>query len=201
MVDQADSTAPCTSRPAWWMWSAKNCAYTDCKKVPVFNIKGQTTGIYCKANKQAAMVNVISKKYEREACSTQPTFSFKGAVTQRFCSTHKLVGIVQVHGRRCEHDSCANNAAFNIKGLLNGCFCLTHREYGTVNVIWTICKMDGCHTQTFFGDEHIGQRRFCAVRLPGMVCKHRNANKHAPSFSWWMCIHNNEVLWWASQKF
>jgi hypothetical protein len=56
----------------------KTCIEPGCKILPVFNIEGEKTALYCSTHKKEGMVNIISKTCKSEWCYTQPTNKYEG---------------------------------------------------------------------------------------------------------------------------
>jgi len=49
----------------------KTCCEEGCKKIPNYNVEGETKALYCGQHKREGMVNVISKSCKSEWCTTQ----------------------------------------------------------------------------------------------------------------------------------
>ena len=74
----------------------KKCIYNLCQTHPVYNIKGETRGLYCVKHKLSDMVDVRSKKCIHKDCCKYPSFNKEGETSRLYCSDHKLSGMINV---------------------------------------------------------------------------------------------------------
>jgi hypothetical protein len=56
----------------------KTCIHPNCKTLPVFNIEGSKTALYCAEHKTEEMINVKSKTCKNEWCLIQVTEKYDG---------------------------------------------------------------------------------------------------------------------------
>ena len=62
------------------------CLHDGCKTRPIYNVEGETKGLYCSQHKKNGMVNVKHKTCLSEWCSTLPTEKYDGYCL--FCYIH-----------------------------------------------------------------------------------------------------------------
>jgi len=92
----------------------KRCA---CGKRPVFNLPGETIGVYCKNCKTPEMTDVVNKKCP---CGTIPYFNFPGESMGICCIECKTPGMINVIDKTC---ACGKIPSFNIPGETVGFCC------------------------------------------------------------------------------
>ena len=66
-----------------------------CDKIPVFNYKGESTGVYCNDHKLDGMINVMCKKCKFEGCDKRASCNFPNISASVRCATHKKPGMIQ----------------------------------------------------------------------------------------------------------
>jgi hypothetical protein len=148
----------------------KHCEYPGCKKIPNYNMEGETTGRFCVSHKAEGMINVKSNQCEHPGCHKQPHYNIEGETTGRFCVSHKADGMVNVISKRCEYPGCQKHPVYNVEGDTRGRFCASHKADGMVNVISKQCDHPGCHKQPHYNIEGEASSRFCAShKSEGMV--------------------------------
>ena len=106
----------------------------ECKKRPVFNVEGETKGIYCGDHKKEGMVNVVSKTCVE--CKKQPAFNVEGETKGVYCGDHKKEGMVNVKDKKCLE--CKKIPTFNVEGE-KGIYCGDHKKEGMVDVVNKKC--------------------------------------------------------------
>lgn len=79
---------------------SKRCRYDGCIKWPVFNKKGERSGLYCNSHKQPDMVNVIDECCQADGCIKQASFGTEGQSTRQFCASHSQPGMDYKKRRR-----------------------------------------------------------------------------------------------------
>jgi hypothetical protein len=57
---------------------SKTCIQESCKKQPQFNVKGETTALYCSRHKLEGMLNVKDKTCKNDWCSTRVQDKYDG---------------------------------------------------------------------------------------------------------------------------
>jgi hypothetical protein len=141
---------------------SKTCL--ECKKQPVFNIEGDSKGLYCSAHKKEGMVNVITKTCIE--CKKQPTFNVEGESKGLYCSTHKKEGMIDVKNKTCLE--CNKQPAFNIEGETNALYCATHKKNGMVNVKDKTCLE--CNVIPMYNKEGETKGLYCSKhKKEGMI--------------------------------
>lgn len=143
--------------------TSKQCRHPGCSTRPVYNIKGETRGLYCRMHKGPAMINVQATVCQFEGCRTQSYFNQEGASGGRYCRAHRLPGMVDVVNRRCLSSGCKKFPLFNTAGESQGVFCSAHKETFMVNVVTNLCEHDGCSKQPVFNVRGMSKGRFAAL--------------------------------------
>ena len=86
---------------------SKTCCENGCKKIPNYNIEGETKAIYCLAHKKDGMVDVKNKTCCEVGCKKIPVFNIEGETKAIYCSAHKKDGMVNVVSKTCKSDWCS----------------------------------------------------------------------------------------------
>jgi hypothetical protein len=97
------------------MVNIKSRTCLECKKIPVFNIEGEITALYCVTHKKDGMVNVKSKPCIHEGCKTLPVFNVYSEKKGLYCSVHKLDGMIDGKHKKCVNPGCAKSPTFNFE--------------------------------------------------------------------------------------
>ena len=118
--------------------------HPGCKTIPVYNIEGESTAIYCAIHKLDNMINVKDKKCMHPGCKTQPTYNIEGESTVLYCVTHKTDGMVDVKHKKCVHPGCKTRPYYNVEGETTALYCVTHKTDGMVDVKHDKCKANYC---------------------------------------------------------
>ena len=61
------------------------------------------------------MINVVSKRCEKEGCDTHPIYGYAGEKATR-CKAHSLDGMIDVKSKRCEEDGCDTRPVYGYAG-------------------------------------------------------------------------------------
>jgi len=153
------------------------CKHPECKKSPVFNMKGERFGKFCATHKEPNMVRVVggpSFQCAEEDCDAQKAlFYFPHDTQRKFCNVHKQEGMIHGKQRLCQHTSCNKFPSFDFKGSKGkGLFCSDHKLDGMVSLAGKkTCSKPTCTKKAAFNFE--GQKEgelFCSEhKLLGMV--------------------------------
>ena len=175
----------------------KKCIHEGCKKLPVFNFEGRSTGVYCFTHKENGMIDIKNKKCIHEGCKKQPVFNFEGQSKGIYCFTHKENGMIDIKHKKCIHidengNKCEKRPSFNFEGRSFGVYCFTHKENGMVNVRDKKCIHEGCKKLPVFNFEGRSTGVYCfAHKENGMIdikskrcihCLTQQINKHNPIY-------------------
>ena len=160
------------------------CLHEGCKIRPIYNIEGETKGIYCSQHKKKGMVDVINKKCLHEGCKKHPVYNIEGQKTRLYCSEHKLEGMVNISHKKCLHEGCKKQPFYNNEGETKGIYCSTHKDEGMVDVISKTCLHEGCKKQPHYNIEGETKGIYCSQhKLERMVdvinkkCLHEGCKK------------------------
>jgi hypothetical protein len=141
------------------MINVKNKTCIECKKRPIFNIEGETKGMYCYTHKKKGMINVISKTCLE--CKKRPIFNIECETKGLYCYTHKKERMINVINKTCLE--CKKRPYFNIEGETKGLYCSTHKHEGMIDVIHKRCKSEWC--STLVSEKYDGYCLFCYIHL------------------------------------
>ena len=147
------------------------CKKSGCKTIPVFNIEGETKGLYCLEHKEANMINVKDKLCIYPECKKQPGYNKKGEKKALYCTKHKKDGMVDVKNKKCIHPGCETRSLYNQNGEKSGLFCSLHKTDDMVDITHKKCIHYGCETQATCN--RIGEKNvlYCALhKTEDMVC-------------------------------
>jgi predicted flavoprotein YhiN len=72
------------------------CQHNGCEKQPVYNLPGETTGMYCFTHKAEDMIDVLNKRCQHDGCEKQPNYNLSGETTGMYCFTHKAEDMIDV---------------------------------------------------------------------------------------------------------
>jgi hypothetical protein len=53
------------------------CIHINCKKQSIYNLEGETKGLYCFRHKKEGMIDVKNKKCNEEGCKTRPNYNLE----------------------------------------------------------------------------------------------------------------------------
>jgi hypothetical protein len=129
--------------------SHKICAYTECYITPLFNLPGETGGMYCSEHgRPLGMVNVISKKCRGAEggcpCKKSPSFNAAGETRALYCKVHKTPDMINVSKKTCRHATCDKTPYFNMPDRTWGMYCGVHgKPMGMINVVSRRCRHEG----------------------------------------------------------
>ncbi len=122
------------------------------------------------------MVNVVSKRCERDGCDSRPTFNVKGG-KPRVCAAHKEAGMVNVRvSKRCERDGCETSPSYGLPGTAPS-FCVVHHPAGTMRNPKRKCHCkavathgitlpERCEQHRLSGDDNLVERDCANCMLP-----------------------------------
>jgi hypothetical protein len=137
------------------------CLFSGYNKRPVFNIKGEKTGLYCNEHKKENMVNVKDKRCVFEGCNKQPTFNLPTEKTGLYCFQHKDINMINIHNKTCQ--LCKNPAIYGLPNK-RAQFCFEHKKPNTINIILdSKCSVPDCENEYSF---IIGNNKFCLTHAP-----------------------------------
>ena len=146
------------------------CKENNCKKQPIYNVEGETKGVYCSTHKLDGMVDIINKKCNYEGCKTMPIYNFEGETNRLYCVAHKLEGMINVKHKPCSYEGCKIRPIYNITGETKGLFCYKHKLDGMENVIHKFCSYEGCKIRPIYNVEGETKGVYCSThKLDGMV--------------------------------
>jgi hypothetical protein len=157
------------------------CIYPSCKTIPVYNIEGETKGLYCVTHKLEGMVNVKDKSCIYPNCKTRPNYNIEKETKALYCATHKLEGMINIKNKTCIHPNCKTRPNYNIEGEMKPLYCATHKLEGMINVKSKSCIYPNCKTIPVYNVEGEFKPLYCAThKLEGMInviskrCIHSN---------------------------
>ena len=136
-------------------------SYPKCKtcliKQPIFNIPGQTKGLFCKNCRTEEMIDVVSHKCV-ECLAVRPNFNIPGE-NAKYCSSCKHDGMVNVTSPKCI--GCLEKRPnFNLPGMKPS-YCSSCKTEDMCDVNHKICKgQDGLCT-TNGNKKYKGYCTFC----------------------------------------
>ena len=140
------------------------CKEKGCKIRPLFNVEGETKGLYCFTHKKEGIVNI--KCVTCIECNKIPTFNTEGETKGLYCVTHKKEGMLDVKHKTCLE--CNKRPAFNMEGETKGLYCVTHKKEGMVDVISKTCLE--CKKLPAFNMEGETKALYCSThKKKGMV--------------------------------
>jgi len=146
------------------------CIIPDCKKHPIYNIKGKKQALYCSEHKEDGMVDVKNKKCKHEGCKTRPIYNIEGEKQALYCSAHKEDGMVDVINKKCIHPDCKKQPTYNIEGEKQALYCSAHKEDGMVDVINKKCIHPDCKKHPIYNIKGKKQGLYCVThKKDGMV--------------------------------
>jgi hypothetical protein len=146
------------------------CNYPNCKKIPSYNIQGETKGLYCYEHKKDGMKNMrYNTCYEKE-CDKIPSYNIQGETKGLYCSEHKKNGMVNVRHETCYEEGCKKLPSYNFKGKIKRLYCSEHKKDGMVNIKDNTCYEEGCKTQPSYNFKGKIKRLYCNEhKKDGMV--------------------------------
>jgi hypothetical protein len=143
------------------MINVKDKTCLECKKLPAFNIEGETKRLYCAQHKKDGMINVISKTCIHKGCKTRPNYNIEGETKALYCCEHKSKEMINVINKTCLE--CKKQPTYNIEGETKALYCATHKKDGMINVKDKTCKSSWCLTQV--REKYDGYCLFCYMHL------------------------------------
>lgn len=154
------------------------CKHMGCKRNPIYNIKGEKKGLYCKDHKKEQMVCVSLKKCIEEGCEVTAKFNTKGLKKGLYCKTHRKEGMIDVLATSCIEKDCDQRATFNKKGEKPK-YCGLHKKKDMMDVRHKRCLEDGCDKEPSYGKVGTKGRMYCAEhKKDGMsyIIVHKTCN-------------------------
>jgi hypothetical protein len=76
------------------------------------------------------MINVISKRCQKEGCNKQPTFNFEGEIQVKYCKEHAEDGMIDMKHKSCQKEGCNTRPSYGYCGQVP-IFCAKHRDLHT----------------------------------------------------------------------
>jgi len=131
------------------------CVEDGCNKQPIYNLEGETKGIYCSTHKLEGMIDVKHKRCL--LCKKQPYFNVEGETKPIYCSTHKLDGMVDVRNKRCR--DCKKQPYFNFENETKPIYCSTHKLDGMIIVTTKKCLL--CKKHPIYNLENETKPIYC----------------------------------------
>ena len=106
----------------------KKCLFEKCKKTPIFNFPGETSGIYCCTHKFENMIDVKNKKCLFENCNIQPRYNYENETIHIYCSKHKLDKMVLIKHKSnfCKTPLCQITSNKKYEGFCLRCYIHTY---------------------------------------------------------------------------
>jgi len=141
---------------------SKPCESDGCETQPIYNIRGETKGRFCKEHKELNMVDVKSKPCESDGCETQPTYNIRGETKGRFCKEHKEPNMVDVKHKPCESDGCETRPKYGFLGK-RVTHCSYHRHKGMITSPNRNCESSCCQE---LGTHQENGMRYCEYHMP-----------------------------------
>ena len=84
------------------------------------------------------MIDVISKKCEKNDCVTRPIYNFLDKKGGLYCEEHKHNGMVDVINKKCIN--CNTRPSYNFKDENKGLYCVEHKKDNMIDVVNLKCK-------------------------------------------------------------
>ena len=129
------------------------CLDENCKiNRPVFNLPGQTKGLYCVAHKNDVMVNVRAKKCMYFNCNTRPYYNYIHNKGPLYCVTHKKDGMIDVTNKRCIYLNCNIQSSYNYIGEKIPLYCVTHKKDEMIDIKNKRCIHPDCNTRPIYNN-------------------------------------------------
>ena len=151
------------------------CIEVGCKIQPVYNLEGETRGIYCVSHKLDGMVDIKNKTCIHPNCKIQPVYNLEGEAKALYCVSHKLDGMVNVNDKQCIHSNCKIRPTYNLEGESKALYCVSHKLDGMVDIKNKTCIHPNCKIQPVYNLEGETKTLYCFThKLDGMVdIKHK----------------------------
>jgi EsV-1-7 cysteine-rich motif len=158
----------------------KRCLEGGCEKIPLYNFRGETKGIFCrisparnpvfcegkkpKEHKREGMIDVLHKRCQFEGgCEKIPAYNARGETKGILCKEHKREGMIDVLHKRCQFEGgCEKIPAYNARGETKGILCKEHKREGMIDVVSKRCLEGGCDKQPAYNSR--GETK-------GILCK------------------------------
>ncbi len=165
-VRVTDSVPHNMKQKGWY----KKCRHENCDTIPVFNLMGETTGLFCNNHKTEGMVDVTRRLCKIFGCIKRPSYNLETETTGMYCSDHKTEEMVNVVDRHKKCLECAKSASFNFPEEQRGLYCDDHKKIGMINVTKKMCASEGCKVQPTFNYAGEKTRLYCCDhKKDGMV--------------------------------
>ncbi len=146
------------------------CGQDGCKIIPIYNIEGETKGIYCYKHKAEGMIDVKNKTCKSEGCRKIPIYNTEGKTKGVYCCEHKAEGMVDVKNKKCNHKDCKIRPTYNIEGETRGLYCSEHKAEGMIDVISKKCNHKGCKKRPIYNVEGETNGVYCCEhKAEGMI--------------------------------
>jgi len=100
----------------------KRCVEPGCKKIPHFNMEGETNGLYCAQHKKPEMIDVLNKRCVEPGCKKIPLFNMEGETNGLYCAQHKKPEMIDVMSRKCKTEWCLTQVQNKYDGFCLRCF-------------------------------------------------------------------------------
>ena len=134
---------------------SKKCIEPGCKQQPVFNLLGETKGLYCCNHKKDGMIDVKTKKCIESGCNQHPCFNLPGKTNKLYCNQHKKDGMINVKSKRCAE--CKTTVWYGLPGF-RASHCAQHKLPGMIPYPRRTCEMDLCRGIATWGVRSIPER-------------------------------------------
>lgn len=132
----------------------KQCAFTGCKKQPLYNLSSESVGLYCKSHATSEMVDVMHTKCLEANCMVEPHFNFENEKDAIYCSEHKKDGMINVISKMCIFKDCKTIPNYNFASINSRLYCKTHKLEGMVDVKSKRCKTEGCIKRPIYNNSN-----------------------------------------------
>ena len=132
----------------------KQCAFTGCRKYPLYNLPSETVGLYCKSHATSEMVDVMHTKCLEANCMVEPHFNFENEKVAIYCSEHKKDKMINIRSKTCIFPDCKTIPNYNFESINSGLYCKTHKLEGMVDVKSKRCKTEGCIKRPIYNNSN-----------------------------------------------
>ena len=149
------------------------CKFEEgCNKQAIYNIPGETKGLFCGKHKKDDMEDVVSQKCIFEECKKIASFNIPGEKSGLYCNSHREEGMINVKSKnkRCIFEGCDIRGNFNTPGQKSGLYCAKHRKESMEDVVRKRCIFEGCNKNSIYNTPGEKSGLYCKDhREEGMV--------------------------------
>ena len=162
---------------------SKTCIEEGCKKLPSYNIEGESRPLYCSDHKKDCMINIKHKTCIEKGCKIRPTYNIEGETKALYCNEHKKDGMIDVKNKTCIEEFCKKRANYNFKGETKALYCNEHKKEGMINIKDKTCIV--CKKRPSYGLPGTSKTHCETHKKPGMFrnptksCKSKDCKEYA----------------------